>query len=57
MDLDNVGVWQFQEIATFVGKSVTELLNVGLLKDATTGYISIQTVCPVLQADLYRAWT
>ena len=29
----------------------------GMLKDATTGYVSIQTVCPVLRADLYRVWT
>ena len=28
-----------------------------VLKDAATGYVSIQTVCPVLWADLYRAWT
>ena len=28
-----------------------------MLKDAATGYISAQTVCPVLQADPYRAWT
>ena len=29
----------------------------GMLKDAVTGYVSIQTVCPVLRAGLYRAWT
>ena len=28
----------------------------GMLKDATTGFVSIQTVCFVLQVDLYRAW-
>ena len=28
-----------------------------LLKDAAMGYVSIQTVCSVLRADLYRAWT
>ena len=28
-----------------------------VLKDAVTGYISVQTVCSVLRADLYRAWT
>ena len=28
-----------------------------MFKDATTGYVSIQTVCSVLRADLYRAWT
>ena len=27
----------------------------GMLKDATTGYVSVQTVCSVLRADLYRA--
>ena len=29
----------------------------GMLKDAVTGFVSIQTVCFVLWADLYRAWT
>ena len=29
----------------------------GVLKDAVTGYVGIQTVCSVLWADLYRAWT
>ena len=29
----------------------------GMLKDAITSYISIQTVCSELRADLYRAWT
>ena len=29
----------------------------GMLKDAMTGYVSIQTVCFELWADLYRAWT
>ena len=29
----------------------------GMLKDAATGYVSVQTVCSVLWADLYRAWT
>ena len=30
----------------------------GMLKDtATMGYVSIQTVCPMLWADLYRVWT
>ena len=28
-----------------------------LLKDAAMGYVSVQTVCSVLRADLYRAWT
>ena len=28
-----------------------------MLKDAAMVYVSIQTVCSVLQADLYRAWT
>ena len=28
-----------------------------VLKDAATGYVSVQTVCSVLRADLYRAWT
>ena len=29
----------------------------GMLKDAMTGFVSIQTVCFVLWVDLYRAWT
>ena len=28
-----------------------------MLKDAAMGYVSVQTVCSVLRADLYRAWT
>ena len=28
---------------------------ISMLKDAATGYVSVQTVCSVLQADLYRA--
>ena len=28
----------------------------GLLKDATMGFVSIQTVCFELWVDLYRAW-
>ena len=31
--------------------------NLVMLKDAATGYVSIQTVCSVLRADPYRAWT
>ena len=28
-----------------------------MLKDSMMGYVSIQTVCFELQADLYKAWT
>ena len=40
-----------------VSSRVTIRRRGGMLKDAATGYVSIQTVCSVLQADLYRAWT
>ena len=29
----------------------------GVLKDATAGFVSVQTVCFVLWVDFYRAWT
>ena len=29
----------------------------GMLKDAMIGYVSVQTVCFVLWANLYREWT
>ena len=49
--------------ATIVANRDIKQQNVGvavkhhMLKDAATGYVSIQTVCSVRRADLYRAWT
>ena len=47
------------KLALYLGASslVTICRQWGMLKDATMGYVSIQTVCFELQAALYRAWT
>ena len=47
------------ELALYHGASSRVIIprRGGMLKDTATGYVSIQTVCFVLWANLYRAWT